>query len=1006
MTDNAHWAAVLAEAYGLDAEIEPLDGEYDLNFSVLERGRRSHVLKVMRLGCDPELVDLQCAALAHLAEAAPSVPLPRVVPALDGALCVRRDGPDGQPRLLWLVTALDGVAYGRFRPQGLALVSDLGRRIGEMDAGLAGFSHPALARSFKWNLTEAGWIATHLDLLDGPRREIVTRICEDFEARLGPALAELPAGPIHNDINDYNILVARDASSAPCISGLIDFGDMVAAPVVCEVAIAGAYAVLDQEKPLDALAALVGGYYAARPLSDEELALVWPLLLTRLAVSVINAAMMKRERPDDAYVVISEAPAWRFLELSQGFSEEMVLARMRLACGKPALAQAPRILGWLAAQRGSFALVMGENLNGAEMADLSVGGEPVPRDPFGLTPAEAAILGGVVAEGEPARLGRYREPRLIYTGEAFRSGKYGASDRRTVHLGIDVFAPAGRPVLAPMAGVVEAVADRPDRFDYGGVVILRHQTPDGEAFSTLYGHLNPDVVERLRVGQSVAKGEAFATLGSQVQNGGWAPHLHFQLALTTGGFGHDWPGVADPDQLELWTAICPNPAALLNIPDEKPLYRGPDFDTVRAGRKARFAANLKLSYGSPCLFLRGWKHYLFDQMGRPHLDAYNNVPHVGHAHPRLQALAARQLGMLNTNTRYLHPAQIAFAESLSTKLPQQLSVCFFVNSGSEGNELALRLARAHTGGRDMVVPDHGYHGMTTGALDLSAYKFNGPGGQGAPDWVHLIEVADPYRGRFRGDPEAGPKYAAQVDGALGRVRERGGELAGFIAESFPSVGGQIIPPDGYLSAVYEKIRAAGGVCIADEVQTGLGRLGRHYWGFEAQGAEPDIVVLGKPLGNGHPMGAVVTTQEIAESFANGMEFFSTFGGSTLSCMIGREVLTIVDDEGLQANAEAMGGKVLAGLQELMDRHPIIGDVRGMGLFLGLEMVRDRVTLEPATAEADYLLNRMREHRILIGTEGPYDNILKIRPPLTFGSGDAEMLLERMDGILGEDACRV
>ncbi len=1002
----AHWTAVLAETHGIAARLESLDGEHDLNYRVIADGRPCHVLKVMRPGCDLSLVDLQCAALAHLARTAPGVPLPRVVPALDGGLSVACDGPDGQPRLLWLITLLDGVAYGSFAPHGLELLGDLGQRIGDLDAGLADFSHPALERSFKWNLTEAGWIRPHLDLIDGARRQIVTRICDDYEARLRPALAGLPAVPVHNDINDYNILVARDAAGQPHISGLIDFGDMAAAPAVCEVAIAGAYAVLGQERPLDALAALVAGYHAVHPLAEDELALVWPLLLTRLAVSVVNAAMMKRERPDDPYVVISEAPAWRFLEISQEFNPEMVLARLRLACGAPVLPAAPRILGWLAARRGSFAPVLDEDLSRAPMADLSVGRAPVPRDPFALTPDEAAILGGVVAEGEPARLGYYAEPRLIYTGNAFRRGVYGASNRRTVHLGVDIFAPAGRRVLAPVAGTVEAVADRAERFDYGGVVILRHETDAGDRFFTLYGHLNPDVVGRLATGQEIAQGEAFATLGAQHENGGWAPHLHFQLALSISGIGHDWPGVGDPDEISLWTAICPNPAPLLNISDETTLYRGPDLGALRAGRATRLAANLKLSYREPCMFLRGWKHYLFDQMGRPHLDAYNNVPHVGHAHPRIQALAVRQMAMLNTNTRYLHPAQIAFAETLTAKLPERLSVCFFVNSGSEGNELALRLARAHSDGRDMVVPDHGYHGMTTGALDLSAYKFNGPGGVGAADWVHLVEVADPYRGCYRGDPEAGEKYAAEVDGALGRIDARGGKLAGFIAESFPSVAGQIIPPAGYLSAVYGKIRAAGGVCIADEVQTGLGRLGKYYWGFEEQGAEPDIVVLGKPLGNGHPLGAVVTTAEIAASFANGMEFFSTFGGSTLSCMIGREVLTIVDDEGLQANAGAVGDRILVGLQELKKRHPVIGDVRGVGLFLGVEVVRERETLAPATGVASYIANRLREHRILIGTEGPHDNVLKIRPPLTFGHEDADMLLDRLDKILAENACRV
>jgi 4-aminobutyrate aminotransferase-like enzyme/Ser/Thr protein kinase RdoA (MazF antagonist) len=867
--DLAHWTAVLAETHGITARLEPLDGEYDLNFRVLTSGTATHVLKVMHPGCDLGLVEMQCAALAHLARTAPQVPLPRVVPALDGASFVTRDGPDGEARLMWLITSLGGVAYGNFQPQGPALLGELGRRVGELDAGLADFAHPGLTRNFKWNLSGSGWIRPYLGLIDEPRRRIVTRICDQFDARLAPALAGLPSVPIHNDINDYNILVALDADRQPHISGLIDFGDMTAAPAVCEIAIAAAYAVLGHDRPLDALGHLVAGYHAIHPLGDDELALVWPLLLTRLAVSVVNSAMMQRERPDDAYVVISEAPAWRLLELAEDIAPEMALAQLRLACAKPALPAAPRILDWLAARRGTFAPVLDEDLSDAPMIDLSV-----------------------------------------------------------------------------------------------------------------------------------------ATLGEPHQNGGWSPHLHFQLALTTSGFGHDWPGVADPDEADLWTAICPNPAALLNLDDAATRHEGPKVTALQAARETRFAANLKLSYSQPCLFLRGWRHYLFDEMGRPYLDAYNNVPHVGHAHPRIQAVAARQMAVLNTNTRYLHPARTAFAEALTAKLPQRLSVCFFVNSGSEGNELALRLARAHTGGRDMVVPDHGYHGMTTGALDLSAYKFNGPGGGGAPGWVHLVEVADPYRGRYRGDPQAGVKYAAEVDAALAAIEARGGRLAGFIAETFPSVGGQIIPPPGYLAAVYEKIRAAGGVCIADEVQTGLGRLGRHYWGFEAQGAEPDIVVLGKPLGNGHPLGAVVTTAEIAASFANGMEFFSTFGGSTLSCVIGHEVLAIVDDEGLQANAETVGDHLLDGLRALQDRHPVIGDVRGMGLFIGVEMVRDRETLAPATGAADYIANRLREHRILIGTEGPHDNVLKIRPPLTFGHDDAEMLLDRLDRILGEDACRV
>lgn len=302
----------------------------------------------------------------------------------------------------------------------------------------------------------------------------------------------------------------------------------------------------------------------------------------------------------------------------------------------------------------------------------------------------------------------------------------------------------------------------------------------------------------------------------------------------------------------------------------------------------------------------------------------------------------------------------------------------------------------------MVTPDHGYHGNTTGAIDLSAYKFNAKGGVGPSDWVELVEVADDYRGSFgRDDPDRAQKFADLVDGAIERLAVQDISVAGFIAETFPSVGGQIIPPKGYLQAVYAKIRAVGGLCIADEVQTGLGRLGNYYFGFEQQEVVPDIVVLGKPLGNGHPMGALVTTRAIADSFAKGPEFFSTFGGSTLSCRIGKEVLDIIDDEGLQANAKRQGDRLLDKLRALQDKHDCIGDVRGLGLFIGVDLVSDRASKTEAAALATHVKNRMSDHRILLGSEGPKDNILKIRPPLTIQPDDVDMIVVTLDCILNE-----
>ena len=421
--------------------------------------------------------------------------------------------------------------------------------------------------------------------------------------------------------------------------------------------------------------------------------------------------------------------------------------------------------------------------------------------------------------------------------------------------------------------------------------------------------------------------------------------------------------------------------------------RGRTPEETLAARQRVIGANLSVAYARPLKIVRGWMQYLYDHTGRQYLDAYNNVPHVGHAHPRIVRAATEQMLVLNTNTRYLHDKLAMFAERLVATLPPPLRICYFVNSGSEANELALRLARAHTKRRDVIVLDGAYHGNTTTLVDISPYKFNGPGGEGAPPWVHVLPLPDTYRGKYgRDDPRAGEKYAEFAR----QVRNP----AAFIAESAPSVAGQIVLPDRYLASVYAIVRGAGGVCIADEVQTAYGRMGTHFYAFEAQHVVPDIVVLGKPIGNGYPIGAVVTTPEIARSFDNGMEFFSTFGGSTVACAVGLEVLDVVEAERLQDHARQVGDQLLAQLREKIGGHPLVGDIRGSGLFIGVELVRDRRMLAPATTEASDVVNRMRDRGVLIGTEGAFANVLKIRPPMPFNADDAALLVETLAAALG------
>ena len=994
-----HWQHALKEHWGIDANLSRLDGEYDLNFLAQGRDGDGYVMKVMRVGCEDWLVDMQVKAFEHIAAKAPTIPCPKVVRSKTDTPLLTVKDEDGQDRIVWVLSQLPGRCYAQAHPKSDALIHEVGQVLGSTSLALADFAHAGLDRDFKWDLMRAGWIKDKITCIENPiRRRILEEISEQF-ARIKPALDTLPSQAIHNDANDYNIMVSGTLSAPRRVSGLIDLGDMCAAPRICDLAIAAAYIVLDHANPEAALAALVAGYHEANPLTASEVDLIWPLLRARLGVSVVNSTLMAAENPDDPYVTISQAPAWRFLE-NDAIHGGLLTARLRAACGLPVVDGADRVLAWLDQERGNFAPLMGKDITAAPMGSLSVENSTWPQNPFHMPLEEAARVGEEFEADGRIWLGYYNEPRLIYAEAAFRKGPWKASDRRTVHLAVDVFTKAGTPMFAPLRGEVFVAEYRAGHLDYGGVIILRHETPQGDPFYTLYGHLDPEFLDRLTVGQVIEKGEAFCSFGDPTMNGGWAPHVHFQLALTTEGIEADWPGVGDPDEMYLWHAICPNPAALLNLPDEKVHYLPTEKDDIHQTRKAHFGGNLSLTYDDPVMLVRGWKHHLFDEWGRPYLDAYNNVPHVGHAHPRLQAIASDQLKRINSNTRYLHPAQTAFAEKILSKLPDHLQICYFVNSGSEANELALRLARAHTGAKGMITPDHGYHGNTTGAVNISAYKFNKPGGVGQSDWVELVEMPDDYRGSFgRDDPERAQKFADLVDPAIVSLMAKGQGVAGFIAETFPSVGGQIIPPSGYLVAVYEKIRAVGGVCIADEVQTGLGRLGTHYFGFEHQDVLPDIVVLGKPIGNGHPLGVVITSRAIADNFDNGIEFFSTFGGSTLSCRLGREVLEIVDEEGLQENARVIGQQLLDGLRALQRRFACIGDVRGMGLFIGVELINPDGS--EATEICAYVKNRMRDHRILIGSEGPKDNVLKIRPPLTIEAEDAEMIIVVLDEILNE-----
>jgi 4-aminobutyrate aminotransferase-like enzyme/Ser/Thr protein kinase RdoA (MazF antagonist) len=1003
-------ARIARDLYGLRAEARPLPGEYDDNFHLTTDDGAERVLKVMHPERERGFVDLQCRLLAHLADRAPTLPLPRVVPGTSGQPILTSDRVGGVPRLVWMLTYLPGRTLAETRPHPPRLLEGLGALLGRLDHGLADFSHAAVHRELKWDFTRAGWIRDHLGAVrDQGRRALVERWLALYDAEVAPALPGLRRSVVHGDANDHNVLVRVQRGRAPELVSVIDFGDALHTVTVAEVAVAAAYALLDERDPLAAATAVVSGYHAGFPLQAEEIGLLFPLIGTRLAVSVVNSACRARAEPDDPYLSVSERPAWDALERLAAVHPRLAHYTFRRACGLTPVPRSRAVVEWLGREAAHCAPVLDTDLRTAPSVvfDLSVGSPLLGADPGALeTPVlSARLFDAMRRSGVRVGVGRYDEARPLYTTPAFAAGERATDEHRTVHLGLDLFSAPGTPVFAPLDGVVHCVANNAAAKDYGPLVILRHQTGDGTPFFTLYGHLDLASVGGLAAGRQVVRGEPIAAVGSPPENGDWAPHLHFQIITDLLDLGRDFPGVAYASSRDVWKSLSPDPNVIVGIPASRFPPPARDRAAVLAARGSRIGPSVRLSYQEPLLIVRGWMQYLYDETGRAYLDAYNNVPLVGYGHPRVVRAVAEQMALLNTNMRYLHEEAVRYAERLASRLPPPLGVCYLLNSGSEANELALRLARARTGRKDVVVLEGGYHGNTTTLIDISHYKFAGPGGSGCQPWVHVAPLPDDYRGLHRrGDPEAGRKYARDAADVVARAA-LGGGIAAFIAESMPSTAGQIVFPPGYLAEVYRSVRAAGGVCIADEVQVGFGRLGTHFWGFETQGVVPDIVVLGKPIGNGFPLAAVATTPEVARSFDNGMEFFSTFGGNPVACAAGHAVLDALEEEQLQANALRVGGQLLDALRGLMDRHPLVGDVRGSGLFLGVELVRDRGTLEPASDEAAYVTNRLRELGVLTGTDGPYHNVLKIRPPLVFTATDADLLVATLDEVLAEDPAR-
>jgi 4-aminobutyrate aminotransferase-like enzyme/Ser/Thr protein kinase RdoA (MazF antagonist) len=1004
--DRAVARDILREQYGIVGTLRPLPSERDQNFLVTGDQGPAYVLKISGLAEPRDHLDMQNALLSWVASRAPGLPVPALIDTQDDHPVCSIPGADGTTHVGRVLTWLPGTVLAETRPHSSALRRDLGARLASLDVALADFEYPATRNEFVWDPSRVREVVEdHRNAVETGRQHTLDRALRLWHDHVHPHWSSLRRQVIYNDANDHNVLVDARTSGAR-VTGFVDFGDALNAPLVCDPAIAIAYVMLSDDRPLHAAADILRGYQATLPLTEQEIELLVPLALARLAVSVCLSAERRRDAPDNAYLVVSEERAWSVLETLTGTAHGFARATMRAAGGLSPCPTSPGAVDWIARHANTFAPVIDPDPRTAAttVLDLSVSTTDLP-DADRETGAEASVTSvfrHIAERGARIGIGRYDEARLIYLTAAFHDDRGEHPERRTVHLGVDLFIEAGAPVHAPMDGIVHSVRDNAAPLDYGPTVILRHEPQDGPIFFTLYGHLHPECLD-LEPGHAIAAGYPFARVGCFEDNGRWPPHLHFQIVTDMLDYEGAFPGVALPSERDVWLSFSPDPTTMLGLPPESRAV-GAGTTALVAQRAERLGPNLSLSYATPLHIVRGRGQFLYDIDGREYLDCVNNVCHVGHANPRVVDAARRQMAVLNTNTRYLHPTILEYADALRKHLPPSLRVCYFVNSGSEANDLALRMARTAGGTDHLIVLGGAYHGHTQALIEASPYKHAGPGGKGPPAHVHPVTMPDDYRGPFRrDDPLCGIRYADLVTEVLQQIHPTGSHPANFISETLLSCGGQIELPRDYLHEVYTRVRDTGGVCIADEVQVGFGRMGSHFWGFETQNVAPDIVTMGKPIGNGHPIGAVVTTPEIARAFDTGMEYFNTFGGNPVSCAVGLEVLRIIEDEGLQEHAHTVGGQLKTQLDRLAGTCSLVGDVRGRGLFLGVELVRDRVDRVPAPDAATYVVERMKEHGILLSTDGPDHNVIKIKPPLVFTIEDARRVVDTLECILSETA---
>jgi 4-aminobutyrate aminotransferase-like enzyme/Ser/Thr protein kinase RdoA (MazF antagonist) len=943
---------ILGEHYGLRARATSLGSQQDRNFMVnADDGAIVGVLKIANPAFNATELEAQDLAADLIAEAEPELRVAVPFPNIAGEKCTTITG------------LVDGTAYVRllrYLPGGTLLesgylsptvVAGLGEVAGRVSRALADFTHPGLDRILQWDLRYGADVVAELlsHVGDPAHRAVIDTAAQQASSRIAPLADDLRRHAVHLDLTDANVVVSRGGGGVRA-DGVIDLGDLTDSWAVAELAITASCVLGHPGSDPTSVLPAIRAFNDIRPLSPAEAEALWPLLVLRTAVLIVSGAQQATLDPDNDYISAQSDGEWRMLEQATSVPMDVMTAVIKAALGLTSVPAAVDVTTPLVATAPSVVTL-----------DLSSTSD-VYDDGRWLTPdVEDQAACAAVRDGADLVVTAYGQPRLN------RAPKLTQDSPAVVPTGIGMWPASDTRLVAPWDGEVVNTSVDGLTFRGGG-----HELRLSGVHAVASGGV--------RAGEPLANAPAqkWTQLGIGPVGAPVAP------VFTTAELA---PG---------WLALTRDPRPLLGL---APTEVRTASDLL-ARRDASFAQVQEHYYRTPPQIERGWRNYLLSARGRCYLDMVNNVTVLGHAHPRVADTAARQLRKLNTNSRFNYEAVVEFSERLAATLPDPLDTVFLVNSGSEASDLAIRLATAATGRRDVVAVREAYHGWTYGTDAVSTSTADNPNALATrPDWVHTVESPNSFRGKYR-RAEA-TRYAGDAVRQIEELIAGGQAPAAFICESVYGNAGGMALPDGYLQQVYAAVRAGGGLAISDEVQVGYGRLGEWFWGFHQQDAVPDIVSIAKSTGNGYPLGAVIASREVADRFSSQGYFFSSTGGSPLSCAIGITVLDVLRDESLQQNASRVGAHLKAGLQALQARHPIIGTVHGIGLYLGVEMIRDADTLEPATEETAAICDRMLELGVIIQPTGDHQNILKTKPPLCIDTEGADFYVDTLDRVLAE-----